>query len=116
MPSACCSPSLTIRGLQSGNVGQLARNVIAATAIATLGIRLVKGNDPAAMLDLVEAHVRAQGYHIVRTDPDHDTRKRVAHETAAAAELVAARSRKESRRSCLRWARMIPPPSCVRSQ
>lgn len=69
-------PSLTIRGLHSGNVGRLARNVIPATATATLGIRLVKGNDPDAMLDLVEAHIRAQGYHIVRTDPDLDTRLR----------------------------------------
>jgi acetylornithine deacetylase/succinyl-diaminopimelate desuccinylase-like protein len=57
-------------------VGRLARNVIPATATATLGIRLVKGNDPDAMLDLVEAHIRAQGYHIVRTDPDLDTRLR----------------------------------------
>ncbi len=37
-------------------------------------MRLAKGNDPEAMLDLVEAHVRAQGYHIVRDEPDHATR------------------------------------------
>ena len=69
-------PSLTVRGLASGNVGPLARNVIPATATATLGIRLVKGNDPEVMLDLVEAHIRRQGYHIVREDPDHETRLR----------------------------------------
>ncbi len=67
-------PSLTIRGLQSGNVGALTQNVIPATATAAIGIRLVKGNDPGAMLHLVEAHIRRQGYHIVREDPDHDTR------------------------------------------
>jgi acetylornithine deacetylase/succinyl-diaminopimelate desuccinylase-like protein len=67
-------PSLTVRGLESGNVGPLARNVIPATATAALGIRLVKGNDPEHMLDLVEAHIRTQGYHIVRADPSLETR------------------------------------------
>ena len=67
-------PSLTVRGLSSGNVGSLARNVIPATATATLGIRLVKGNDPQHMRELVEAHIQRQGYHIVREDPDHATR------------------------------------------
>ena len=67
-------PSLTIQGLSSGNVGKLARNVIPATATANIGMRLVKGNDPEKMLDLVEAHIRKQGWHIVYSDPDHDTR------------------------------------------
>jgi len=67
-------PSLTIRGLSSGNTGSLARNVIPSTATATLGMRLVKGNDPTHMQDLVEAHIRKQGYHIVREDPDMETR------------------------------------------
>jgi acetylornithine deacetylase/succinyl-diaminopimelate desuccinylase-like protein len=69
-------PSLTVRGLASGNVGALTRNVIPATATAALGIRLVKGNDPDRMLDLLEEHIRGQGYHIVRDDPDHATRLR----------------------------------------
>ena len=68
-------PSLTIKGLSSGNVGSLARNVIPNTATAALGIRLVKGNDPEQMLDLVEAHIRKQGYHIVYEDPDEETRQ-----------------------------------------
>jgi acetylornithine deacetylase/succinyl-diaminopimelate desuccinylase-like protein len=67
-------PALTVRGLESGNVGALTRNVIPATATAALGVRLVKGNDPEAMLDLVEAHIRRQGFHIVRDDPDLATR------------------------------------------
>ena len=67
-------PSLTVRGLQSGNVGARARNVIPSTATVALGVRLVKGNDPEHMLDLVEAHIRQQGYHIVREDPDHEMR------------------------------------------
>lgn len=67
-------PSLTIRGLSSGNTGKLARNVIPATATASLGIRLVKGCDPEKQKDLVEAHIKKQGYFIVREDPDQETR------------------------------------------
>lgn len=67
-------PALTVKGLESGNVGAQARNVIPATATAALGLRLVKGNDPDAMLDLVEAHIEKQGFHIVREAPDHATR------------------------------------------
>ncbi len=67
-------PSLTIKGISTGNVGQEARNVIPSTATTSLGIRLVKGCDPEQMKDLVEAHIRKQGYHIVREDPDQETR------------------------------------------
>ncbi|MEQ9468217.1 MAG: M20/M25/M40 family metallo-hydrolase [Ekhidna sp.] len=67
-------PSLTIKGLSSGNTGKLARNVVPATAIASIGMRLVKGCDPEKQKDLVEAHIRSQGFHIVREDPDHETR------------------------------------------
>jgi acetylornithine deacetylase/succinyl-diaminopimelate desuccinylase-like protein len=67
-------PALTVLGLRSANVGALAANVIPAEATATLGIRLVKGNDPGRMQDLVEAHIRRQGYEIVREDPDRATR------------------------------------------
>ena len=67
-------PSLTVKGLYSGNVGSLARNVIPNSAVAALSMRLVKGNDPEKMLDLVEAHIRKQGWHIVYADPDHETR------------------------------------------
>ncbi|HEY0303539.1 MAG TPA: M20/M25/M40 family metallo-hydrolase [Longimicrobiales bacterium] len=67
-------PSLNVRGITSGNTGDLARNVIPHTATASLDIRLVKGNVPKDMVGLVEAHIRKQGYHIVRSDPDLPTR------------------------------------------
>jgi acetylornithine deacetylase/succinyl-diaminopimelate desuccinylase-like protein len=69
-------PSLTVKGLASGSVGADARNVIPDRAEAALGLRLVKGNDPEAMLDLVEAHIERQGFHIVREDPDMVMRAR----------------------------------------
>ncbi|MEN8376305.1 MAG: M20/M25/M40 family metallo-hydrolase [Gemmatimonadota bacterium] len=67
-------PSLNIRGFQSGTVGATARNVIPPSASASIDVRLAKGNDPERMLDLVEAHAHAQGYHVVRSDPDSATR------------------------------------------
>lgn len=67
-------PSLTIKGLSSGNTGKLARNVVPSTATAAIGIRLVKGCDPEKQKDLVEAHIKKQGFHIVREDPDEATR------------------------------------------
>jgi acetylornithine deacetylase/succinyl-diaminopimelate desuccinylase-like protein len=67
-------PSLTIKGLSSGNVGAQAANVIPDIATAAIGVRLVKGNDPEKMVDLVERHIESQGYHIVRNDPDQATR------------------------------------------
>lgn len=74
-------PSLTIQGMTSGNTGKLARNVIPSTASANIGMRLAKGNDPDKMMDLVEEHIRKQGYHIVRREPDMDTR--LAHDKIA---------------------------------
>jgi acetylornithine deacetylase/succinyl-diaminopimelate desuccinylase-like protein len=65
---------LTIRGISSGNVGALATNVIPNTATAALSIRLVAGNDPAAMARLVARHIERQGFHVVDKDPDMETR------------------------------------------
>ena len=67
-------PSLNIRGLESARVGEAARNIIPIQATASLDVRLAKGNDPEAMLDLIEDHIRNQGYHILRDEPDMATR------------------------------------------
>lgn len=67
-------PSLTVKGLASGSVSEKTRNIIPHTAIAELGIRMVKGNDPEEMMNHVERHIRGQGWLLVREDPDHQTR------------------------------------------
>jgi acetylornithine deacetylase/succinyl-diaminopimelate desuccinylase-like protein len=67
-------PSFNVRGMESAAIGDEARNVIPTTATASIDIRLAKGNDPEEILDRVEDHVRAQGYHVVREDPDEATR------------------------------------------
>ena len=67
-------PSLNIHGLDGGAVGERAQNVIPSSASASIDIRLVKGNDPAVILDRVEDHIRKQGFHIVRDEPGTDAR------------------------------------------
>ncbi len=67
-------PSLNIRGFLSSSVGATARNVIPSTATASLDIRLVKGLDQRATVDRVIEHIRAQGFHVVETEPDDATR------------------------------------------
>jgi acetylornithine deacetylase/succinyl-diaminopimelate desuccinylase-like protein len=70
-------PSLNIRGLQSGDVGDAARTIIPDRAIAEIDVRLVKETDAERMLQRVLAHVRAQGFHVlVDADPDDETRAR----------------------------------------
>jgi acetylornithine deacetylase/succinyl-diaminopimelate desuccinylase-like protein len=74
-------PALNFRGLEAANVGEEAQNVIPATATASIDLRFAKGDDPERMLDLVEAHIRKQGYHLVREEPDLATR--LAHRKIA---------------------------------
>ena len=76
LPERLLVPALNVRGITSGNTGRLARNVIPNTAVASLGIRLVKGNEPARLRQLVVDHIEAQGFHVVSEDPDLETRLR----------------------------------------
>jgi len=74
LPERLLLPALTVRGISGGNVGALASNVMPSTATAALGIRLVKGNDPAHMRQLIVRHIERQGFHVVSADPDEATR------------------------------------------
>ncbi len=62
-------PSLNIRGLQCATVGTSARNIVPNQATVSIDVRLVKGNHPVGMLELVERHVQQQGYWITRRPP-----------------------------------------------
>jgi acetylornithine deacetylase/succinyl-diaminopimelate desuccinylase-like protein len=66
--------SLNVRGLSSAFVGGDARTVIPSTATAEIDVRLVKETPAARLNELVLAHIRAQGWHVVTTDPDDATR------------------------------------------
>jgi acetylornithine deacetylase/succinyl-diaminopimelate desuccinylase-like protein len=68
-------PSLNIRGLESGDIGDAARTIIPDRAIAEIDVRLVKETDAERMLQRVLAHIRAQGFHVLMdADPDDATR------------------------------------------
>lgn len=62
-------PSLNINGFASGDVGELARNIIPTKATAVLDLRLVKGNDHQRQVDRLLAHIRKQGYFVIDRDP-----------------------------------------------
>jgi acetylornithine deacetylase/succinyl-diaminopimelate desuccinylase-like protein len=95
LPERLLLPALTVRGISGGNVGALASNVMPSTATAALGIRLVKGNDPAHMRQLVVRHIERQGFHVVSEDPDEATRleyPRIAKVTGGSDASPAART------------------------
>jgi acetylornithine deacetylase/succinyl-diaminopimelate desuccinylase-like protein len=69
-------PTLNVRGLSSADVGAGARTVIPDRAIASIDVRLVKETPARAMAEKLRAHIRAQGYHVVDSEPDDATRAR----------------------------------------
>jgi len=62
-------PSLNINGFKSGDVGELARNVIPTTATAVLDLRLVKGNDLARQIAKLKKHIESQGFYVIDHEP-----------------------------------------------
>lgn len=62
-------PSLNIRGLRSGWVGEEVRTIVPDFAIAEIDMRLVKESDPDYLLGLVKEHIAGQGYHFVKGEP-----------------------------------------------
>lgn len=69
-------PALNARGISGGAVGAAAVNAIPPEATASFDLRLVAGDEPQAMLDLVAAHLRRQGYHLVADEPTPAERRR----------------------------------------
>ncbi len=67
-------PSLNIRGLSSGWVGNEVRTIVPADAIAEIDIRLVPESDPERLFGLIRKHIEDQGYHILENDPTDEER------------------------------------------
>ena len=59
-------PTFSVHSMKGGEVG----GVIPASASAEIAIRLVKDNDPKAMVARITDFIRAQGYFIMDKDPD----------------------------------------------
>ncbi len=69
-------PSLNVRGLQSGWVGEEARTIVPDLAIASLDLRLVKDVGPDEQFRKLVRHIERQGYVVVDADPDEEVRLR----------------------------------------
>lgn len=72
-------PSLNIRGLSSGWVGQEARTIVPATATAELDLRLVPESDGSRLKSLVRKHIESLGYQITETVPTSEMRAATAN-------------------------------------
>jgi acetylornithine deacetylase/succinyl-diaminopimelate desuccinylase-like protein len=71
-------PSLNVDGLLAGRTGAGAGNAIPTEATAAVDFRLVPDQTPARVRELVEAHIRARGFAIVRDTPDSAQRRDAA--------------------------------------
>jgi acetylornithine deacetylase/succinyl-diaminopimelate desuccinylase-like protein len=60
--------------LRSEDVGRQSRTIIPAEATATLDLRLVKGIEPHRQVERLIAHIKKQGYFVVKDEPDLETR------------------------------------------
>jgi acetylornithine deacetylase/succinyl-diaminopimelate desuccinylase-like protein len=71
-------PSLNIRGMSSGWVGNEVRTIVPDQAMAEIDIRLVPETKGERMKALVKEHIKKQGYHIVGEEPRME--ERLAHD------------------------------------
>jgi acetylornithine deacetylase/succinyl-diaminopimelate desuccinylase-like protein len=71
-------PSLNVRGMLSGWVGEETRTIVPSSATAEIDIRLVLESDPDRLIGLVRDHIINQGYHIVDSKPT--TMERAKHD------------------------------------
>jgi acetylornithine deacetylase/succinyl-diaminopimelate desuccinylase-like protein len=75
-------PSLNIRGLKSGWVGNEVRTLIPAEAVVEIDIRTVKETPNKRQLDLLKKFILDQGFHIIEgiepTDEERKTYSKIA--------------------------------------
>jgi acetylornithine deacetylase/succinyl-diaminopimelate desuccinylase-like protein len=71
-------PSLNIRGLGSGWIGEKARTIVPATATAELDLRLVPETDGTRLKNLVKKHIEKEGFYITTMAPTKE--ERMAHD------------------------------------
>jgi acetylornithine deacetylase/succinyl-diaminopimelate desuccinylase-like protein len=74
LPMRITHPALNVRGIQVGHVGDQAQNSVPTEARASIDFRLVPDQKPERVQQLVEEHIRKQGFYIVRKAPTADER------------------------------------------
>lgn len=68
-------PSLNVRGVRAGWVGDEVRTIIPDRAVAEIDVRLVKESDPERLLGLLRRHVEDQGYRVLDGEPTDEERR-----------------------------------------
>ncbi len=71
-------PSLNVRGLSSGWVGEERRTIIPSTAIAELDVRLVLETDGEKLIGLIKNHIEQEGYLVLDRKPN--SRERIMND------------------------------------
>ncbi len=71
-------PSLNVRGMLSGWVGEEVRTIVPASATAEIDVRLVLESDPNRLLSLIKEHISQQGYYVIAASPT--TKERATHD------------------------------------
>src|SRR5262245_47926759 len=67
-------PSLNVRGMSSASVGDKAANIIPHQATADFDLRTTPETPPEYLFGLLQKHVEAQGYHLVKGPPTDEER------------------------------------------
>jgi acetylornithine deacetylase/succinyl-diaminopimelate desuccinylase-like protein len=67
-------PSLNVRGMAAASVGDKASNIIPHQAIAELDLRTTPETPPDYLFGLLQKHIEAQGYHLVKGPPTDEDR------------------------------------------
>jgi acetylornithine deacetylase/succinyl-diaminopimelate desuccinylase-like protein len=67
-------PSLNVRGMAAASVGDKASNIIPHQAIAELDLRTTPETPPDYLFGLLQKHIEAQGYHLVKGPPTDEER------------------------------------------
>jgi acetylornithine deacetylase/succinyl-diaminopimelate desuccinylase-like protein len=77
LPLRITMPALNVRGIQVGHVGEQAQNAVPTEARASIDFRLVPDQRPERVQQLVEEHIRKQGFFVTHTAPTAE--ERMAH-------------------------------------
>jgi acetylornithine deacetylase/succinyl-diaminopimelate desuccinylase-like protein len=67
-------PSLNVLGMAAASIGDKASNIIPHQATAELDLRTTPETPPEYLFGLLQKHVEAQGYHLVKAAPTDDER------------------------------------------
>lgn len=113
-------PSLNVRGMAAGSVGEKAANVIPDTAIAELDLRTVPESDPKRLLGLVSGWVAKQGYTVLDRAPTPAERLRYPRLASFVAGSASAAVRSDLDSPVGRWTqsaltRAVGTPIVIRS-